>query len=268
MFGTRLNYDSRFFVDGEEISGVSSVDIGYNNSATVSKPLGYHGGAVTVGGATQQSVSVSRYLISNTPLESISNGQSLSGSLNYNGESYGFSSGYVTDVSVNCAVGAIPQTTYNMVVYDELRSGYNASGTNTSDIFIPSQGSISVACDNTSSNRVLGFDYRVSSPIKPYYTVASETPTEVKYVGPNQYSATIQMEVDNAIPESGYTFLTSGKNGRGGKFSTNNVSLTVDGRDGTNIQTYSIPSAVLVGEQLNSTSDGSLRLTLNYVGHL
>ena len=268
MFGTKLNYDSHFFVDGEEISGVDSIDIGYQNAANVTKPLGYHGGVVTVGGPTQQSLSVSRSLISNTLLDSVSIGQRMSGSLNYNGESYGFNNGYVTNVSVNCAVGAIPKTTYNFVVYDELRSGESASGTNTSDIFIPSQGSISITCDNASSNRVLGFDYRVETPLKPYYTIGSESPAEVKYVGPSTYNATVQLDVDTALPESGYTFLTSGKNGREGKFDTSTVVLSVNGRDGTTIQNYPIPSPVLVSEQLNASSQGTLRLTLNYIGHL
>lgn len=268
MFGSRLNYDSHFFIDGEEISGVDSIDIGYQNAANVTKPLGYHEGVVTVGGPTQQTLSVSRYLISQTPLEQVALlSLRMSGSLNYNGESYGFNNGYVTDYSVNCAVGSIPKTTYNIVVYDELRSGESASGTDTSDILIPSQGSISIACDNVSSNRVLGFDYSVQSPIKPYYTIGAESPTEVKYVGPKTYTAAVQLDVDNALPESGYTFLTSGKNGRGGKLDASDVTLAVNGRDGTLIQNYSIPYPVLVSEQLNASADGSLRLTLNYIGH-
>jgi len=268
MFGSRLNYDVDFFIDGAEISGVNSIDIGYQNAATATKPLGYHRGVVTVGGPTQQSLSVSRSLISKTPLEEASNGERLSGSLNYNGESYGFNNGYVTDYSVNCAVGAIPQTTYNIVVYDELRSGESASGTDKSILFIPSQGSISIACDNVSSNRVLGFDYSAQFPIKTYYTIGAESPTKVEYIAPSTYSATVQLDVDDALPESGYTFLTSGKNGRGGTGDASDVILTVNERGGTLLQSYSIPYPVLVSEQLNASADGSLRLTLNYIGHL
>ena len=268
MFETKLNYDSHFFVDGEEISGVDAIDIGYQNSANTTNPLGYHAGVVTVGGATQQTLSVSRSLISSTPLEEVAAGQRMSGSLNYGGESYGFDNGYIVDVSVNCAVGAIPKTNYNFIIYDELKTGVDASGSATSSIHIPSQGSISITCDGSSTNRVLGFDYRTEFPIVPYYTIGSEIPAGVKYVGPTKYTASVQLEVDDIFPESGYTFLTSGKDGRGGKFSSSSVSLTVAGRDGTSIQTYGIPSAVLVGEQLNATADGSLRLTLNYIGHL
>tara|TARA_R100000700_G_C3158821_1_gene135334 strand:+ start:650 stop:1441 length:792 start_codon:yes stop_codon:yes gene_type:complete len=262
MFGSKSNYDSHFFVDGEQISGVTSVDISYNNSATITNPLGYHKGLVSVGGPTQQTVSVSRYLMCNTPLDSLATqGQNFSGSLNYEGASYGFQSGYMVSSSVNCAVGSMPRSNYSLVVYDELRSGANASGTNTSDIHIPSQGSISITADNVTSNRVLGFDYSQQFKYKPYYTIGSETPVDVKYISPTIYNASVQLEVDDAMPESGYTFLTSGKNG--GRL----ITLVVDGKDGVNIQSYTVPNAVLTSEQLSATADGSLRLTLNYVGH-
>jgi hypothetical protein len=268
MFGTRLNYDSHFFVDGEEISGVNSVDIGYRNSANLSKPLGYLGGVTTVGGPTEQSLSVSRYLISDTTIEDLTIGQRASGSLNYNNSSYGFTNGYLTNYSVNVAVGAIPQVNYNFVIYDELRSGANASGTTTSNIDIPTQGSITATCNNSTTNRVLGFDYSKTYTIKPYYTIGSQSPSEVKAIHPTAYTASIQLDVDDAMPESGYNFLTSGKDGRGGKFGNSDVVvLTVKGRDGSTIQTYRLPSAVLVSEELSSSADGSLRLNLNYIGN-
>ena len=68
------------------------------------------------------------------------------------------------------------------------------------------------------------------------------------------------------MPKSGYTFLTEDKN-NDSPIGNSRVTLSVKGRDGATIQTYSIPSPSLVSEQLSSTADGSLRLTLNYVGH-
>ena len=141
MFGSKSNYDSHFFVNGEQISGVTAVDISYDNAPAIINPLGYHKGLVSVGGSTKQTVSVSRSLMCNTPLDSLTTqGQNFSGSLNYEGASYGFQSGYMVSSSVNCAVGAMPTTNYSLVIYDELRSGANASGNETSSIHIPSQG--------------------------------------------------------------------------------------------------------------------------------
>ena len=38
MFGTKLNYDTLLFLDGQEVSGINSVDISYSNSTNVVKP--------------------------------------------------------------------------------------------------------------------------------------------------------------------------------------------------------------------------------------
>jgi len=264
MFGSKLNYDSHFFVSGQELSGVESLDIGYTNSAKTTKPLGYSRGITTIGGATNQTVSFSRYLIYDDPLLDYTGSKPISGSLNYdNNASYGFTDGYLTEYSVNCAVGAVPKVNANIVVYDEMQSGASASGTVATDIYIPSQGSISATCDNTTTNRVIGFDYSLSISRKPYYTIGSESPVEVKLIEPIEYRSSVQLEVDDVFLESGYSFLATGKDGGNAR----TVSFTIQGRNGNALQSLSIPNAALVGEQLSASADGGMRLTLNYIGH-
>ena len=269
MFGSTLNYESHFFISGQdgspaatELSGISSVDIGYQNAANITDLLGYQKGVTTIGGATSQEVSLSRYLIYNDPILAFTGASEvMKGSFNYdNNASYGFESGYLTSYSVNCAVGSVPTVNTSLVVYDELRSGVNASGTTTQAIYIPSQGSMTATCDNTTTNRVVGFDYALEVVRKPYYTIGSETPIEVKYIPPIKYSASVQIEVDDVFLESGYSFLTTGKEEK-------TVSFVINGRDGTSLQSLTIPKASLVNEQLSASADGSVRLTLNYVGH-
>ena len=269
MFGSTLNYESHFFIsgqdgssDGRELSGVSSIDIGYRNSANTTNILGYQQGVTTIGGPTSQEVSLSRYLIYVDPvLDFTGASEVMKGSFNYdNNASYGFESGYLTSYSVNCAVGSVPKVNTSLVVYDELRSGVNASGTTAQAIYIPSQGSITATCDNTATNRVVGFDYALEVVRKPYYTIGFETPIEVKYIPPIKYTASVQLEVDDVFLESGYTFLTTGKEEK-------TVSFVINGRDGTSLQSLTIPKASLVNEQLSASADGSVRLTLNYVGH-
>ena len=106
----------------------------------------------------------------------------------------------------------------------------------------------------------MGFDYSLEVVRKPYYTLGSETPVEVKYIPPIKYTATVQLEVDDVFLESGYSFLAAGKEEK-------TVSFAVNGRDGGSLRTLTIPKASLVGEQLSASADGSVRLTLNYVGH-
>ena len=269
MYGTTLNYESHFFISGQnasvsarELSGVESLEIGYQNTANVANPLGYKRGVTTIGGPTVQEVSLSRYLIYDDPLlDFTGDGQIIKGSFNYNNNSsYGFESGYLNSYSVNCAVGSIPKVNAKFTVYDEMRSGVSASGTTSTNIYIPSQGSISATCDNTTTNRVVGFDYSLTVLKQPYYTIGLETPVEVKHLDPIQYSASVQLEVDDVFLESGYSFLGTGKESKA-------VSFTVNGRNGESLQSLTIPNACLVGEQLSSSADGAVRLTLNYMGH-
>ena len=269
MYGTTLNYDCHFFIAGadgspsaRELSGVQSLDMGYSNSSNIAKPLGSVRGVTTVGGATSQTVSFSRNLIYEDPiLDFTGESEAMKGSFNYkNNTSYGFNSGYLTSYSVNCAVGSVPKVNSSFVVYDEMKSGINASGTTQTPIDIPSQGSITATCDHSTTNRVLGFDYSLSVKKIPYYTIGSETPVEVKHVNPIEYSASVQIDVDDIFLASGFSFFEEGR-------SDKTLSFSVKGRDGTNLQTLSIPKASLVSEQINASADGSVRLTLNYIGH-
>jgi hypothetical protein len=260
MFDTRLNSESHFFVSGQQLSGVESLDIGYNNSASILNPLGFPSGVTSISGPTNQTVSFSRNLIYSDPILNYTGSHPISGSLNYNGSAYGFRSGYLNSYSVNCAVGSIPKVNTSITVYDEMASGIDMSGDITTQLSIPRQGSISATCDNSTTNRVVGFDYSLTVNRKPYYTIGSETPVEVKLIRPINYTASVQLEVDNAFLESGYAFLGTGKNNR-------TVNFTINGRGGTTLQSLSIPNACLVGEQINTSADGAIRLTLNYMGH-
>jgi len=263
MFGSKLNYESRFYLDGRELSGINSIDVGYQNAADTTNLLGYQKGVTTIGGPTSQKVSLSRNLLFNDPFLPYTGANHIvTGSFNYdNNASYGFESGYLTSYSVNCAVGSVPKVNTSLVVYDELRSGVNASGGGAQTIYIPSQGSITATCDNTTTNRVIGFDYSLEVGRKPCYTIGSETPVEVKYIPPIKYTASVQLEVDDVFLESGYSFLTAGKEEK-------TVSFSIKSRDQTvTMQSLTIPKASLVSEQLSASADGSVRLTLNYVGH-
>ena len=269
MYDPTLNYEAHFFISGQdgspagtELSGIDSLDLGYDNSANVVEPLGSRLGVTTVGQAVSQKVSFSRSLIYNDPVLAFT-GESevMKGSFNYdNNTSYGFESGYLNSYSVNCAVGAVPRVNASFIVYDEMKSGTNATGTANTNIFIPSQGSITATCDESSTNRVIGFDYSLNLKKIPYYTIGSETPVEVKHLNPIQYSASVQLEVDDTFLKSGFSFLDANRENK-------TVSFSIKGRDGTTLQDLTIPKASLISEQLNSSADGALKLTLNYIGH-
>jgi len=211
MFGARFNDEVRFFISGQELSGVNDLNISYSNSPNVIKPLGTAEGLTVNGGPTNQKVSFSRYLI------------------------------------------------YDDIV-DELRSGQSASGSVSHPaIDIPNQGSISLSCDNSTTNRIIGFDYSVTSLRKKHFTIGEKSASAIEFIPPLEYSAQVQVDVDDALLESGYNFLDEREN--------KTVTFGIDGRDGNTLQTLTIPNASLVSESVTMSADGSLRLNLNYIGH-
>ena len=260
MFGSISNYENKFFITGQQVVGIESIDINYSNSPTVNKILGSTKGLTTIGGTTQQKLSITRNLIYNDPLLSYTGSSNITGGINYDNKSYRFNSGYLDEYMVNCAVGAVPKVTTNITVYDEMQTGVQFTDSNsTPTILIPNQGSISVTCDNSTTNRVVGFDYAVKAYRKPMYTIGSLLPSEIVSFPILEYASSVQIDVDDAFLQSGLSFLKNREN--------KSISFIINGRNGSLIQSLSIPNASLVGESLSSSADGGIKLTLNYIGH-
>jgi len=78
-------------------------------------------------------------------------------------------------------------------------------------------------------------------------------------VPPLEYAASVQVEVDDTMLQSGFNLLTGREN--------RDLTFTINGRDGDSLQSLTVPKASLVSEQLNSTAEGVLKLTLNDIGH-
>lgn len=263
MFGQINNYENKLFISGQEVLGVESVDVSYSNSSSISKLLGFEKGLTTVDNTSNQKVSISRNLIYEDPMMNYTGSNAIVGSINYNDNSYGFKSGYLDEYMVNCAVGSIPKVSTNITVHDELKSGINdASGSIAPPtIHVPNQGSISLSCDHSSTNRVVGFDYSLKVSRKPIYSIGSKRPTEIVLINPIEFSASVQVDVDDAFLQSGMSFLETRQN--------KTVVFTIKSNDNLLIlQQLSIPNASLVGESLSSSADGGVKITLNYIGHL
>lgn len=260
MFDAKFNHESRFFVDGYELSGVENVAFSYQNPTSISKFMGTTNGFVTLNGPTNQNVSFSRVLTYSDPILNYTGDSPVSGSLYYEDKHYGFESGYLLDYSLNCAVGSVPRASVNIQIADELETG-KSEGKDESvhpNIDIPTQGSIKIQADNASSNRVVGFDYSLKCNRKAYLTIGNKDIAKVELIYPIEYSATVQIDVDDAFMEQSNSFLS--------KTGERNISLSVDGRNGSSIQNIVIPNAHLVSESLTASANGALKLNLQYVG--
>ena len=261
MFGLLDNYENKVFISGQELLGVENVNVSYSNSASIARFLGHSIGHTMTASDAQKQVSFSRYLIYNDPILSLTGSLPTSGSINYNGQAYGFNSGFLTEYSVNCAVGSIPSTNAALSVYGAMQSGINHSGSVAAPtIYIPNQGSISLTCDNSTTNRVVGFDYSVKINREPIYKIGSINPAQVITDSVLEFNASVQIDVDDAFLQNSTGFLSGRQN--------KTVTFTVKSKDNAQtLQQLTIPNASLVGETLASSADGGVKLTLNYIGH-
>lgn len=260
MFGSVSNYENKFFIDDQQVVGIESIDINYSNSPAVNKVIGSTKGLTTIGATTQQKISITRNLIYSDPFLSYTGSSNIIGGIQYADKSYRFNSGYLDEYMVNCAIGTIPKVSTNITVYDEMKTGelFEESDSKPT-ILIPNQGSISVTCDNSTTNRVVGFDYAIKRYRKPLYTIGSLLPSEIVSFPVLEYASSIQIDVDDGFLQSGLSFLKNREN--------KSISFIINDRNGSLIQSLAIPNASLIGESLSSSADGGVKLTLNYIGH-
>lgn len=264
MFDLKLNDEARFFLGSYELSGIDSLSFSNSQSPIDIFPLGTTKGMVANNSKPTQSVSFSRVLIYDDPVLDYTGVLPISGDVYYENTHYGFNQAYLSSYAVNCAVGASPRVSVTLDVLDEmsldLDTSNNLSPVTHPTIDIPSQGSITAVCDNSTTNRITSFNYALKPRRKYYYTIGSMSPSDVETISPMEFTADFSLDVDDAFLQSGYAFLEEREN--------KNISFTVNGRNSTPIQTFNIPNASLISENLQITSEGGVKLTLSYKGQI
>lgn len=273
MFGAKLNDESSLWIGGYQMTGVSVADTSYSHSSSTANPLGYSNGVTISNSDSNKNISITRdllltkktvssdwedFLLQYTGLTEIADA-----SINYENSSYGFKSGYMTEYMLNFAIGSIPKVTTNFTIFDSIISGNDSSSSYDPfyDYLLPYQSACNISCDNATSNRVIGFDYSIKINRKPIYSIGSSLAAAVESIPPLEYSASVQIEIDDAFLQNSQNFLTNKEN--------KNVSLSIDSNViGFPAITFNVPKASLVSEQLSASADGLLKLTLNYIGHL
>lgn len=312
MKGAILNYENRFYLNNTPISGITSIDGDYtiNYSPINTIGVGYNKQVISEVPVCQ--FGINRYLVYNEPFlnytgETLNRqAQSFRGSINYQGKSIGFESGYLMSFNVNCAVGEIPKTSSKINIFGDIGKGYSASGNFTTPyISVPQVKDITITCSGSSTNRITSFDYSINCPKKPVYIfrpsgyLNSEVtgpiipgfnyiPYEVLSNLPIEVDATFDLEVDDYETKRLYDQLNNDINS---SFSINikgtvfqDETLMISGQDllvgggntllmykksvGINLFDVSFDNAKLVSQQITSSADDILSVKLNYRAYL
>lgn len=213
----------------------------------------------------------------------------FTGSLHHGHEYFGFHSGYITNHTVSCSIGQVPSTSTSIRVFGDIggspnfiekendqfsvldengfayiledsyynKPEYNAKGDNPFPaIRVPDQGSISIKCAGSETDRVVAFNHSIDVGIEPIYVVGSAYAAQVDVNWPITTDTSFTLEVDEYKYQSlrKYMFTPT----------VEDIAIKINDCFGDPIQHYTIERARLIGESVSSSVDGRLTVNLQY----
>jgi hypothetical protein len=256
------NYEQQFYLSGVLLSGVTSLNGGYSIDES---PINIIGKGYTYPVRHNPLVgnfSISKYYIGKEPLLDYTGDSPISGSINYGGKSFGFNSGFLTDYSLSASISSIPTANASIIVYGDVGSGINASGSNAHPpIQIPNQGSISINASGYQTNRVTQFSYNLRIDRNPIYKIGSPFPVQVDRGFPITQEASFSIDVDEFEITKIQEYLISPKQ--------QDIELSFSNPINDNeIEKFEIKNARLLNQSIKSSSDDILSVELSYIGYI
>ena len=260
---TILGHNQSFRVDGYDLSGVSDVSFSTNYGKSFTPVLGRPNFGFTQTSPPESVVSFSRSLIYADPIFNHTGDSSFSGSFAYNGNVYGFSSGYLTSYSVSASVGQVPSVSASVQIFGELTSGFATQAQeNHPSLFVPSPRSISVTSDFGSSDKVTSFNYSISPNRLPQYSINGGLfPDFVGLVDPVRIEGSLTVNLSSQTPKDAMAYLRE-------VFAPQFVIIIKDRMLQNTLMTLPVSNAEIVSSDLSATTDSPLNLNISYQGYL
>ena len=285
-------YNQLVFVNGTGISGIYSIDGSYGVKEKDVNFIGF--GYVTglLDAPLEGSFEIKRKLISEDPFLNLTGDgtdHAFSGTIfyempNVNGTlenqksgSFGFHSGYLNSYRISCSVGEVPDVSASISVFGDLGTGIDArthAPVDNPQIRIPNQGSISLSCNKSSSNNIVSFSHEISVARNSIYTIGTSaipvadeanewrnrTPAQVDIIYPIQTTTNFTMLIDDYETKNLYDSLTG--------IHTDDVSITINDENSNNILSFDLSNARLISENVTSSADQPLQVSLTYKKHI
>jgi len=257
-----LNYEQQFYLSGALLSGVTSIGGGYSIQEEPINIIGKGHSMPVRQGPLVGNFDISRYYIGEDPLLFYTGDSPISGSINFNDKSFGFNSGYLSEYSMSAGIGQIPQANASLIVYGDIGSGIDGSGSNPHPIIqIPNQGSISLNASGYQSNRITNFSYTLRIDRSPVYEIGSPFPVQVDRKFPLVQESSFTLEVDDLEVSRMREYLIKPKQQKIEIKFKNPI-------DSSKIESFIIPKARLLSQEISSSSEDLLTVNLTYRGYI
>ena len=257
------NSDQSFYINGTQISGLSSLDASYSIPTEDNNFLGYVGPADLIQNAPGVGkFSFQRVMISSDePItDLIASPTGFDGGLQFNSQSVNFQSGYIDSYSCTFSVDSLPQSTVSISAYGEVGKAVDISKNPNpqTNYFIPSSSGVTIDFDGRETNRVLSFSFSLNTENRPYYKIGSIFPAEVVPGTPIKQNFNIELEVDDFQTRNVYDYIRTG-------IHFENIRVILRDQCDTSRQVeYNFEDAHLLSENLSTDNDNNTRVSLRY----
>ena len=282
------NYEQTVIINSIALSGVTSVNGSYGINEKPIKVAGVGFIDALVDGPMEGTFSISRKMVSTDPLlatnvvgDYLFDNKYISGAILYNNDTkgFGFSKGRITNYTVSCSVGEVPDIKTDIRVFGDLGSGINVEPPTVEHpkIQFPNQGSISVSVsDFVTSDAVTDFSYTRSLNLQPVYGIPKGTNADWIANEPATYSNLDPVQTDILYPietDISFTMIADEYEPRQMKDKFEKASKTdvvIEIRDSaTNdmVNSFTGKNVRLIGETTNASVEGELTISLSYKGY-
>ena len=304
MKNSILNYENRFYLNGNAISGVLSVQGNYSVNYGPINTIGVGYNKQVMAEVPSASFSVNKYLLYNEPFLRFTGerpdkqAQRFAGSIDYFGKSFGFQTGCVNSISLDCSVGEVPQTSIDIQVFGDIGKTISASGNiGAPYISVPQVKDIILSCSGSSTNRITQFNYNINCPKKPIYLLQPSgfsstgpsgpsgpianfayVPYEILLELPIEIDASFTIEVDDYESKKLYDQMNNDIDYnfnievRGKVFQNLSLGvldlLALDSSNGILLFKKTFSNVKLISQDYNSSADDVLSVKLSYKGYL
>jgi hypothetical protein len=259
MYGRKIYADQKLIVNQQEISGVTrfngNFDIPFNNIDVLGGNL-----VTSIEGEISRNISFSRFLNQSDHLRYLTGDAFCSGYVLYDNKSFGFSSGFLTNYSVECAVGDIASVSTDLIVYGNIGGNIQhpiIPSQNTNNIYIANYGNIFINTNEGQTNRITAFEYNVNCERIPLFILGSIYPNQVILKKPINIELSLTLEINDFESQNVQSLLCS----------PNIQNINIELKDCKNsqiIETFRAPNARLVSISYNGDTDSPSNIVMTF----
>ena len=261
MFNVYTIENQNFYLNNSIISGIQGLSVSYNDNIEPSLYVDDSSRNYFISKPIIANFNLDYILSSSDEFISFTGSLPFSGRIEYGNNFFTFSSGYITNYSVNYRLGEYPTVNTRALILGELgnTSGIFSYSPSTLNNFIPADNYyIDLNLNEANFNRLESFSLNIEIPRVPIYTIGNYLPDEVVI----KYPISINLSFELSLSQYNQKNITNIFTG----LSERHISLSFrEYNSDRKILNFNLPSLVNAETNLNYTinNDAKLRINLN-----